>query len=61
VPPDPAASTQRELWAGARFAGVEQARGAARRFEGRVDGRGVMAVASVAIVRAICDAAAAEK
>src|SRR5918992_1382049 len=37
------------------------ARGAARPFEGRVDGGVVMAVASVAIVRAMCDAAAAEK
>lgn len=36
--PDPAASTQSELWASARFAGVEQARAAARPFEGRVDG-----------------------
>jgi hypothetical protein len=36
--PDPAAATQSELWAGARFAGVEQARAAARPFEGRVDG-----------------------
>jgi len=35
--PDPAASTQSELWASARFAGVEQARAAARPFEGRVD------------------------
>jgi hypothetical protein len=34
--PDPAASTQSELWASARFAGVEQARAAARPFEGRV-------------------------
>jgi hypothetical protein len=34
--PDPAASTQSELWASARFAGVEQARAAARKFEGRV-------------------------
>ena len=37
VLPDPAASTQSELWASARFAGVEQARAAARPFEGRVD------------------------
>ncbi len=36
--PDPAASMQSELWASARFAGVEQARAAARPFEGRVDG-----------------------
>jgi hypothetical protein len=36
--PHPAASTQTELWASARFAGVEQARAAARPFEGRVDG-----------------------
>jgi hypothetical protein len=36
--PDPAASTRCELWASARFAGVEQARAAARPFEGRVDG-----------------------
>jgi hypothetical protein len=36
--PDPAAATQSELWASARFAGVEQARAAARPFEGRVDG-----------------------
>jgi hypothetical protein len=36
--PDPAASTQSELWASARFAGVEQALAAARPFEGRVDG-----------------------
>jgi hypothetical protein len=36
--PDSAASTQSELWASARFAGVEQARAAARPFEGRVDG-----------------------
>jgi hypothetical protein len=36
--PDPAASTQCELWASARFAGVEQARVATRPFEGRVDG-----------------------
>ena len=35
--PDPAASRQSELWASARFAGVEQARAAARPFEGRVD------------------------
>ena len=35
--PDPAASTQSELRARARFAGVEQARAAARPFEGRVD------------------------
>ena len=35
--PDPAASTQSELWASARFAGVEQARAAARPFEERVD------------------------
>jgi hypothetical protein len=35
--PNPAASTQSELWASARFAGVEQARAAARPFEGRVD------------------------
>jgi hypothetical protein len=36
--PDPAAATQRELWASARFAGVAQARAAARPFEGRVAG-----------------------
>jgi hypothetical protein len=36
--PEPAASTQCELWASGRFAGVEQARAAARPFEGRVDG-----------------------
>jgi hypothetical protein len=36
--PDPAASTQSTLWASARFADVEQARAAARPFEGRVDG-----------------------
>jgi hypothetical protein len=30
--PDPVASTQSELWAGAHFAGVEQARAAARPF-----------------------------
>jgi hypothetical protein len=36
--PDSAASTQTELWASARFAGVEPARAAARPFEGRVDG-----------------------
>jgi hypothetical protein len=36
--PDPAAATRSELWASARFAGVEQARAAARPFEGRVDG-----------------------
>ena len=36
--PDPAASTQSELWASARFAGLEEARAAARPFEGRVDG-----------------------
>jgi hypothetical protein len=35
---DPAAWTQSELWASARFAGVEQARAAAQPFEGRVDG-----------------------
>jgi hypothetical protein len=35
--PDPAASTQSELWASARFAGVEQARAAAPPFEERVD------------------------
>jgi len=35
--PDPAAATQSELWASARFAGVEQVRAAARPFEGRVD------------------------
>jgi hypothetical protein len=32
--PDPAAATQSELWASARFAGVEQARAAARPFRG---------------------------
>jgi hypothetical protein len=36
--PEPAASTQSELWASARFAGVEQARAAAQAFEGRVEG-----------------------
>jgi hypothetical protein len=36
--PDPAASTRSEVWASARFAGVEQARAAAQRFEGRIDG-----------------------
>jgi hypothetical protein len=32
--PDPAAATQSELWASARFAGVKQARAAARPFRG---------------------------
>ena len=36
--PDPAASTQSELWASARFADVEQARAAARPFMGRING-----------------------
>ena len=36
--PDPAASTQSELWASARFADVEQARAAARPFVGRISG-----------------------
>lgn len=34
--PDPAAATQTELWASARFADAEQARAAARPFQGRV-------------------------
>jgi hypothetical protein len=36
--PDPAAATQSELWASARFADVEQARAAARPFVGRING-----------------------
>ena len=36
--PDPVASTQSTLWASARFDGVEQARAAARPFQGRVEG-----------------------
>ena len=35
-PPDPDAATQTELWATARFADVEQARAAARPYQGRV-------------------------
>ena len=35
-PPSPAAATQTELWATARFADVEQARAAARPCHGRV-------------------------
>ena len=35
--PDPAAATQSELSANARFAGLEQARAAARPVEGHVD------------------------
>jgi hypothetical protein len=34
--PDPAAATQTELWASARFPDAEQARAAARPFHGRV-------------------------
>jgi hypothetical protein len=36
--PDPAASTQSALWASARFAGIAEARAAARPFQGRVEG-----------------------
>jgi hypothetical protein len=35
-PPSPDAATQTELWATSRFAGVEQARAAARGYHGRV-------------------------
>ena len=36
--PDPVASSRSMLWASARFGGVEQARAAARPFQGRVEG-----------------------
>jgi hypothetical protein len=38
-PPHPAAATQTELWASAHFADVEQARAAARPFQGRINDR----------------------
>jgi hypothetical protein len=38
-PADPAAATQAVLWASAHFADVEQARAAARPFQGRINDR----------------------